>query len=247
MADDKTTDTSKEEEKKEDTEDTTATDTATEEGAEGETGEESEDSSSTTTKELDLDKELEEENKRGKPDPIKAKKAFDERQAKREAGEAEEEGDKPVTRKELAELEQRAIKRANEAQALTIAKGMAASEKEAQLIFAKWKNREFPENLPLTDQLEEAYAITHRKKLIGERNEALRAARNKANANKGAGSTAHDSGIAGEPKLSDADKYAMTAAGYVWDGAKRLYKKPLGGGKSHLYKDPKTGRTWRAA
>lgn len=197
--------------------------------------------------ELDLDKELEEEQKRGKPDPEKARKAFEEREAKRKAGEGEDDGDKPVSRKELAEMEQRSYKRLQNDQALQIAKSMAASDKEAQLIFAKWQNRSFPENLPLQDQIEEAFAITHRKKMIGERNEALRVARGKATASKDSASSHRDGGTAGEPKLSEADKQGLKSSGFEWDGAKRFYKKVLPGGKSHLYYDPKTKRRWRAA
>lgn len=204
--------------------------------------------------ELDLDDEIKKEEGR-KADPEKAKDAFKERKEKRAAKEGDENEDdssqepdeKPVTQKDLIAMEERAYKRMQRDSALGIAKSLAASDKEGQLIFLKWNNRAWPQNMPLQEQLEEAYAITHRKKFIGERNEALRVARNRANSNKDAAGTHRDAAAAGEPKMSDGDRSAILAAGFVWDGTKRLYKKALGGGKSHIYRDPKTNRTYRAA
>lgn len=214
-------------------------------------GEDAEDIEKKKQEDLDLDKELEEEEKHGKPDPEIARKEFQRREAKRkeeegeDSEEAENDEDKPLTRADLREIEERQYKRAQTERAMEIAESLATSPKEAKLIFTKWSNRQFPPNLPLAQQLEEAYVITHRGKLIGERNEALRAARNKSNANKDGSGTQRDATEAGEPKLSDADKTGMQQAGFVWDGAKRLYKKSLQGGRSFLYKDPKTGRQWR--
>lgn len=231
------------------TEEATADVEAAEETTE-ETTEEAETESSTTTDDLDLDKELEEERKRGKPDPKKAKEAFGDRAARRAAEEAEQaagdeaDDDKPLTRKDLAQIKADSYRQLQTDQAYALARGMAASDKEGDLIFEKWNNRTFPVNLPLAEQLEEAYAITHRKKLIGERNEAIRALKNKDTTTKIA-PTAHRDGVAaGEPKMSDADRQGYLGAGFVWDGAKRLYKKPLQNGAMHLYKDPKSGRTF---
>lgn len=201
------------------------------------------------------DKELDDELAAEQDRASKAAEAFAVREKARKereaAGDADEDSKKPLTRADIAEINATAtaaaMKVANQAAALTIAKTLATSDKEAQLIVAKWANRNFPEGTPLQDQIEEMYAVTHRKRLIGERNEALRAAKNKLNVQTDSAATHRDETAAGEPKMSDADKTAFKQAGFVWDAAKRLYKKPLGNGKTHLYRDPKTGRTFRAA
>lgn len=224
------------------------------EGEEHENDEHAEDEgeAETTTEELDLDKELEEEEKRGKPDPSKARerivkklgKKTDEGEGESEEDESEDDLDKPMTRREAAELEERLKKNALTSTATTIARALAASDKEAQLIVAKWTNRTFPQDMSLQDQIEECYAITHRKRLIGERNEALRAAGNRANAGRNAAETHRDGAPASEPKMPSGDKIALQQAGYVWDAGKRLYKKQLGRSRGFLYKDVKTGRTF---
>lgn len=130
--------------------------------------------------------------------------------------------------------------------ALTIARTLATSDKEAQLMVAKWNNRSFPASMPLQQQMEEMYGAVNYRRLAGERSEALRIARNKGNVNTNGAASHIDGPAAGEPKLPEADISAMKASGFIWDGAMRVYKKPLNGGKTHLYKDPKTNRMWRA-
>lgn len=230
-----TADTAKEEEETAD--DSTTEDTASEE-----------EDKSTKEDERDFDKEIEDERKHGKPDPKKAQESFKNRQAKREESKEGEEDDedKPLTRKDLAEIEANAYQRANSDRALEIARTLASSDKEATLIFEKWRNRSFPATLTLSQQMEEAYAITNSKKMIGERNEAIRALKNNGRATKVAPSSHRDGPLAAEPKLSDADRSALLSAGFGWDATKRLYSKPLKGGKMHLYRDPKSGRTFTA-
>lgn len=223
------------------------------EGEEREEGEQAEDEgeAETTTEELDLDKELEEEERRGRPDPKKAHERIVKKRSVAQDGEgepeeddAEDDLDQPMTRREAAALEDRMKKDALTSTATTIARALAASDKEAQLIVAKWRNRTFPQEMVLQDQIEECYAITHRKRLIGERNEALRAAGNRANAGRNAAETHRDGAPAGEPKMPTGDKVALQQAGFVWDAGKRLYKKQLGRSRGFLYKDVKTGRTF---
>lgn len=209
-----------------------------------------EDQSKSTEDELDFDKEIEEERKRGKPDPVKAGEAFKKREANRKSEDDEEEvddEDKPLTRKDIAEIEARSYARAQSDRALELARAIAGSDKEATLIFEKWRNRTFPAGLPLQQQIEEAYVITHSKKMIGERNESLRALKAKGNTTKVAPSSHQDAQKGGEPKMSDADRQGYITAGYTYDSTKGMYKKPLKGGRLHLYKDPRTGRTFTAA
>ena len=86
----------------------------------------------------------------------------------------------------------------------------------------------------------EVYGATYAKKLIGEKNEALRALRNKGRVNKD-GSSAHQDGhqSKGSPKLPPKDIAAIKAAGFEWKN-NRFEKQLANGGM--LVKDPKTGK-----
>lgn len=225
-------------------------DEPTVEDTEAETGEdadtdENDSQDSSKEDEIDYDAELEAEQKRGKPDPSKAREAFKERDNKRDT---DADDDKPLTRKDIADVEARVERRVLAGQALDIARKMAGSDKEAQLIVAKWTNRTFPAGTTLQDQIEEAYVITHSKRLIGTTNEAMRALKNKNNVRTGAaGATHRDSADASEPKMNAADAASYKGAGFVWNGQKRVYMKSLKNGKMFLYKDPKTKKQWTAA
>lgn len=207
--------------------------TVTEETAEVVETTETEESTETEAEkqnvEIDYDAEIEKERK-GKPDPKKAFEAKRERHQKVEEKETEED-DKPITRKDLAEIEAKVRRDLQAEQALTIAKGFASSEKEAELIVEKWKNRTFPATLTLSEQIEEAFAITHRKKLIGERNEALRALRGKEGVNKDSSGTHQDpKKSTSEPKLSSQDTQAIKASGFSYNSTARRFEKKLPNG-----------------
>jgi len=192
---------------------------------------------------IDYDAEIAEEKKKGKPDPEIAKKAFLDRQAKREAGEeGESEDDKPLTRKDIAEVESRLEKKHLNTQALAIATQFAGSVKEAELIVEKWKNRTFPQGLSLNDQIEESFAITHRKRIIGERNEALRALKGRSGVNDNPAGAHHDSQKGGGPEIAGIDKAAILASGFKYNETNRRFEKKLKNGDT-LIQDPKTKQT----
>jgi len=141
-----------------------------------------------------------------------------------------------------AEIEARAERRALATQALVLARSMSTSDKEAELVVAKWSNRSFPEGLSLSDQIEEAFAITHRKKLIGERNEAVRALKAKDVIGRNGAGSHRESVSFQEPKIKPQDAAAIKAAGFAWNGTARRYEKKLSNGDT-LVRDPKTGAT----
>lgn len=190
--------------------------------------------------ESDLDAEIEKE-KKGVPDPEKARQAFKERENKRQEKEESDE-DKPLTRKQLEQiLSQDRQARFNE-DAKSVARSLSGSDKEAELMMLRWQNRTFPSHLTLQGQMEEVYAGIHAKKIIGERNEALRALKNRDNVEKSPAVTHHDEPQQGEPTLSAADKQAITAVGFVWNGKSRQYEKKLSNGQI-LVRDSKTKQT----
>lgn len=245
MDDDKNKDTKSEEEEdaeeaeeEEESEEVDEEDEEDLDDAEPEEEEESEDDSkaSLDDKDRDFDAEIEEEKKKGKPDPDKAAKAFKERKEKREG-----EDDKPLTRKEVdAMLAQDRKDRARD-QALVIAKTLASSDKEAQLIIAKWDNRNFPADLTLEEQVTEMYAAVNHKRIIGQRNEAFRALKGKDGVNKNS-ATAHRDGQAptSAPKMSPQDKEAYAKSGFIWVAKNKRHEKKLSNGDL-LVKDAKTG------
>ncbi len=162
-----------------------------------------------------------------------------------EVGDDDPSKDQPLTASKLEEIlardREQNRKEVRNVQATEIAGKLATTEMEKNLIVEVWKNRTFPEHLTLDEQIEEAYAIANRKKLVGERNEALRALRGKGNINNNAAGAHHDAPKAGEPKLSSADQAGITGAGFVWNGVTRRHEKKLGRGL--LIIDPQTKKT----
>lgn len=196
-----------------------------------------------------LKAELEKERKaREDAEKALADKAFRERNKKRKETEEEEEEvtDKPLTRKEYEQLraqDREAIrKELQEQEADRLAASLAVSDEEKQLIIEKWKNRSFPTHLSLQEQIEECYAIANRKKLIGERNEALRALKNKQRVNADASSTFHEEPTGTQPKLAAGDAAVMAQVGFKWNSTSKRYEKKLANGDV-LVKDPKSKQT----
>ncbi len=197
---------------------------------------------------IDYKAELAAERERTKTaEKALADKRFKDAEKKRKADLDDEsddadDDDKPVTRKELDAVRFETRREVQKERALEIAKTMSTSDDEAELIVAKWSNRSFPEGTTLSDQIEEAYAITHRKKLIGERNEALRALKNKDGVNRNAASSHKESAPGNEPKLSSQDEQAIKASGFSWNGTSRQFEKKLSNGDM-LVRDSKTKQT----
>lgn len=225
-----------------DAEEETTDDASEEEESTEEESEEEEstedNSGSSTEEELDLDAEIEKERKAGEPDPAIADKAFKDRKNKREGD--DDAAERPLTQKDLDAALARDRKERQADDALAFAKKMASSDKEAELIVAKWDNRTFPKGLSLLDQIQEAYVITHSKKLIGERDEALRALKGKNGIRKDAVGTHRDAAKSGnEPKLTPQDAAAIRASGFAWNNVSRQYEKKLPNGRM-LIRDNKT-------
>lgn len=209
---------------------------------------------SNTDNEIDYEAELEKEKSaRKKAEDALAKKRFDAARNKEKEGEdpdADEEhpeDDKPLTAREARELlsqqhqETQRVVRAAEIE--NIAKALSRSDAEKALILEIHKNRQFPPHLSLQDQLEEAYVIANRKKIVGENSELKRALRNKDGVNRG-GENAHRETAApsGEPKLAPATVSMLKGSGYAWNAATKMHEKVLSNGDT-IVRDPQTGKT----
>ena len=213
-----------------------------------ETEESTDESTSKETKdEIDYDSEIEAERKRGKPDPIKAREAFKERQAKREVHEEvieESDEDKPLTTSQFRALMAEERKVSAESQAISVARTFTTNEKRAQLIVAKWKNRSFPSDMSLNEQIEEMAGAVHFKYEKAKNGELIRALKSKDGVTTGYASTQRD-GQESPSTKSDVDKAAYTRAGFKYDAKNKVWKKKLPNGLS-LIKDPKSKRSWTA-
>lgn len=175
----------------------------------------------------------------------RAREANRKRKVQEEEG-VEDDDDAPLTKKDLvklrSEISSETRREIQVEQAFSIAKGMAGSDVEAELIVAKWKNRSFPEDLPLSDQIEEAYAITHRKKLIGERDEAFRALKGKDGVNRNPAGSYREPAGGVISTTSAQDSEAFKAAGFSWNSTSRNWEKKLPNGEL-LIRDSKTKAT----
>lgn len=196
----------------------------------------------------DYDAIVKEEEERT-PDLTKAKNAFkgreEKREEKREGGDKVE-GEEPLTRETMREEMQEIIaqtrietqKTLSETTAINIANSLATSDGEAKAIVAKWKNRVFPANMPLQEQMEEMHAAVNSKKLVSKNNELSRALRSKDNSSKDVAGTHRDPPQGSEPKFTSKDIQGIKNAGMKWDGTKRVYYKDLGGKKRLETKGP---------
>ena len=200
--------------------------------------------------EKDSDKEYEDElakerERREKAEKALAEKAFKHREVKRkeEGEEKEEEEEKPLTASQLtkilAEERQATQKEILSSQIKEKAKALSTSDAEANLIYEIHKNRTFPSYLSLDEQLEEAYAIANRKKLMAQNEELRRSLRSRETKKKDGSGSYKELPKPGEPKLAAHDRAVMKE--FAWDG--KYFTKKLSTGKT-LYKDWKTKKTW---
>jgi fused signal recognition particle receptor len=222
----------------------------TDESEEESEKDESEEEGGSSSTKIDYKAELEKEREaRKKAESLIAYNKFKGKHKKDEEQEENEEGDdnedKPLTRKELAELleqnRQATLKETQSERILEIVNSLADSPEEAELIAEIHKNRSFPTYLSLKEQVEEAHAIANRKKIVSEKSEIARALKAKGNVSKDTAGTFRDGQQATQPKLAKDIEISLKRAGFVYDVKSRLYKKQLPNGK-FLVKDSK-GKT----
>lgn len=194
-----------------------------------------------------------EQDARKKAEEALARKRFKQSKRQREEAEPEydedEDGDeegKPLTSKDVERIlaqdraERRKESQANEA--VTIAKDLAGSDEEASAIVAIFNRRTWPEDMPLQDQLKEAYYIAHGPRLLAKHDELRRSLRSKTTKKKAGSENTHpDAPRANEPKMSPTDKAEFHRLGFAWDG--KRYVKTLANGRK-MVRDVKNKRTF---
>lgn len=232
-----------------------------EEEEESDESEEEEDESDDSDEDIDYEEIARLENERAetereakeKAEKALAKKAFNKRKKKRDGEEDEEEEsddeeDQPLTRRDLrsvfAEISQETTQKNQEAEALTLARKFTKSEKEAQAAIVFYKNR-IRHTGNVVEDIQFAIAGMNRKKTVAEKSEIVRSLKSKDGSSKDFAGTHRQVSNSNTGKLNSAEANALKASGMEWDAKKRVYKKPLNGGKEFFYYDPKTKKRWK--
>ena len=184
---------------------------------------------------------IEEEKKRGKPDPEKAKQRIQKKlQPESEDDEVDDE-DRPLTRREMeAMLAENAHRQTIESQGdrlVEISESLAESAQEAELIRQVHSNRVFPMGMSLSEQLMEARAIANVRRTEAQKSELARKVLSQNTVSRNTATTYRDPQKSLEPDLAPDLKLSMTRAGYVFNGTSRQYEKKLPNGKT-LIKQP---------
>src|SRR3990167_8663830 len=127
---------------------------------------------------------------------------------------------------------------------LSEAKKLAKSEEEAQYIVEIHRNRRFPEDMSISDQLLEAQAISAHRALRAENDELKRSLKSKET--KGSPSRGHqlpeEAGGESSAPFKGKDAEALATIGYQWDAKSALYNRKTKDGRTIVY-DPKTKKT----
>ena len=160
----------------------------------------------------------------------------DKRNKRDEEVEEEEEEEKPLTQaqldEKLAEERDRTRKEILASEADRLASSQATSPEEKELVLAYFQTHRFPENMPISEQIENCIAMANRKKLIGERNEALRALKGKENTTVDGGSAHQEPLKKPQAKLDEKESKAYKSVGMSWNNEKSWWEKKMPNGKT---------------
>ncbi len=183
----------------------------------------------------DYEKEIAAEEAR----KAKAAEAFKKRKEKRLADDGgtpseDEDDDKPLTRKEGRELiestSRQTDKILNLREAERIVRTLTSNELEVKATLAKWENRIFPQDMQLSEQVEEMYGAVNRKRIIGRSNELARTLQSRDTAGNDIASSHRDPMEPLKPKLTP----NSPLKDYTLDKTTGVYSKKLKSGKTHF-------------
>lgn len=189
----------------------------------------------------DLTALIEEEKKRGKPDPQKAKERIQNKFKKDEEEEEEDDDDRPITRREMAQMLAENLHKTTiqtqQDKIVEISKSLSESEQEAELIRSIHSNRVFPDGMPLAEQLMEARAIANARRVEVQNAELVRKVQSQNTVSRNTATTYRDPQRSLEPELAPDLKASMTRAGYTYNNNLKRYEKVLPN-KKILVKEP---------
>lgn len=195
---------------------------------------------------VDYEAELAKERKAREEAEAKLKETREKARERIEVKREQQPQGTPLTKEELEELltreRQATEKRFEEQESIRMARELARSDAEAELTLELHKSTTFPPHFTMRDRIRAAHAMANREKIIGEREEALRALRGKEGVSRDATTGFFDSLPGSEPKLSSQDAQAIKDAGFIWNGTSRRFEKKLPNGNI-VIRDSKTGNT----
>jgi hypothetical protein len=183
--------------------------------------------------EADLQKER---DARLKAEKASADLAFKLRKKGREA-EAEEtdDDDRPITAKEFNEAINREretiTKKVTFAEAENIVSSLSDNVLERKLMLEIYQNRSFPDSLTLREKMEECQLLANKNKIIGERNEALRALKAKDSVESHYASGTQDELRGNAPKLAASTANEMARVGFKFNNTTHRFERKLDNGK----------------
>lgn len=194
-----------------------------------------------------LEAQLQTEKEAGEAkDKIIADQAFKLRKKNRKDGEEdededededEEESEKGMTRAEVQAMMDSNNKTAQASEIKDIVSKMSDNDKVQELIILTHKNRTYPSNLSLKQQLEEAFLTANKGKILGENQELKRALTGNKNASTDGSQTHQDSPPGSKPKLSASTQAELTRLGYKWNGTSKRFEKKVKGGVRVRHED----------
>ena len=201
-----------------------------------------------STDKIDYEAELKiAQEARRKAEEALAKKRFKVKREDYEEEEKEEEEEeiKSLSKEEVASMiqeeNQKIAKLILENQANSLAEQFASEPAEKELIIEKWKGRTFPQGMSINEQIEEIYVIVNKKKLLSERNEALRALSGKERVNRDSSGTYQEEPKGKEPQLAPDVKSVLLSGGFVYNYNTKRHERKLPNG-TVMYRDPATGK-----
>ena len=190
----------------------------------------------------DLTALIEAEKKHGKPDLAKARERI-ERKLKpvQEEEEEQDEDERPVTRRELADMLAEQVHRntlvTQEDSIVELSESLGQTSQEAELIRSIHANRIFPVGMPLREQMAEAAAIANVKRVEARNAELTRKIQSQNTVSRNTATTHRDPQVSLEPEMAPDLKVSMQRAGYIYNSTSRRYEKKLPNGKT-LVKEP---------
>jgi membrane protein involved in colicin uptake len=145
-----------------------------------------------------------------------------------------------LTKADLLAMEDRLEKRFASSTIKDIAEKLSSSPEEAEAILETHRNRTFPSNLSLEQQLKECQAIVNAPSIMGQRNELARALLNKNGVSNGSTSSRPDTLPKNkEPEITPDVKLVLREQGLTFNQTSGLYEAKLSGNRIRIY-NPQT-------
>lgn len=158
--------------------------------------------------------------------------------------EGQDDENQPITRAELKAIREQDRKNLLMTEVVRIATSLSENATMQELVLEKWKNRSFPADLSLQDQIEECFLAANKKRIFGENKELKRSLLGKRGVNKDAsGSQQDESGTSHAPRMPAADAAEFARLGFKWNATSNRYEKKLASG-GFIVRDMKTKKTF---